>query len=158
LGRMRRSAAIVSLLMLLVWSLATLLVTLLPGRAIGPEVPNVVAKLGHLVLFGGWALLAGTSIAALRGIQRLNLRLLWVAAVGFGAAIELAQELLPYGREGSLLDVLINAVGVSAACLVLNSLRRRCSKRGARSSTDGGAVVEPELEAEAGSSRLQTSR
>lgn len=155
---MRRTAAVVSLLMLLLWSLATVLLTLLPGESIQPQVSRAIAKLGHVVLFGGWALLAGLSVVALRGMQRLNLRLLWIAAFGFGAAIELAQELLPYGREGSLLDVLINAVGVSAACLVLNSLRRRCSKRGARSSTDGGAVVEPELEAEAGSSRLQTSR
>ena len=122
---MRRSAGIILLLMLFVWSLATLVVTLLPGGGIGTELPFAAAKLGHVLLFGGWALLAGLSVAALRGIQRLNLRLLWIAAFGFGAAIELAQTLLPVNREGSLRDIVINAVGVSAACLILRRLRRR---------------------------------
>ena len=121
----RRYAAITSLLILLLWSLATIGLTLLPGGTIGPQVPNVVAKLGHVLLFGGWAFIAGVGVVARRGTQRLNLRLLWIAAVGFGAAIELAQTLLPFNREGSLLDVVINAVGVSAACLVLHSLQRR---------------------------------
>lgn len=123
---MRRTAAVVSLLMLLLWSLATVLLTLLPGESIQPQVSRAIAKLGHVVLFGGWALLAGLSVVALRGMQRLNLRLLWIAAVTFGAIIEILQTALPFSREGSLLDVVINAVGVSAACLVLRRIRKNC--------------------------------
>ena len=140
---MRRTAAVVSLLMLLLWSLATVLLTLLPGESIQPQVSRAIAKLGHVVLFGGWALLAGLSVVALRGMQRLNLRLLWIAAVTFGAIIEILQTALPFSREGSLLDVVINAVGVSAACLVLRKVQKDYAARKIAAGGKREAVLQP---------------
>lgn len=121
---MRRWGVAASLLFLLLWSVITVLLTLMPERRIGPELSFAAAKLGHVVLFGGWTFIVGVTVAAWRGLPKLCVPLLWVAAVCFGAAIELLQTVLPFDRSGSLLDVIINAVGVTAACIVLRRLQK----------------------------------
>lgn len=122
---MRRWGVAASLLVLLLWSVITVLLTLIPERRIEPELSFAAAKLGHLVLFGGWTLIVGITVAAWRGLPKLSLPLLWVVAVSFGAAIELLQTVLPFDRSGSPLDVVINAVGVTGACIVLRRLQKR---------------------------------
>ncbi len=62
-------------------------------------------------------------------LERVSLWAVWAAAVAFGAALELVQALLPFDREGALVDVGINAIGAAAACLVLYRLRTLRDRR-----------------------------
>ena len=116
---------------------------MVPGRVIEPELSFTAAKLGHLVLFGGWTAIVGMTLMIWRGSERLNLKWLWIAAVTFGAVIEILQTALPFDREGSLLDVVINAVGVSAACLVLRKVQRNHVARAIAAGGKREAVLQP---------------
>ena len=125
---MKRNRTAFFFAVLILWTGVTLYLTLMPGGVIQPRMPLVIAKLGHVVLFGGWAIIAGITVAVWHGASRLNLFVLWIAAVTFGAAVELLQTFVAVEREGSLRDVAINAIGVTAACLILRYRRRRSAE------------------------------
>ncbi|MEM9740919.1 MAG: hypothetical protein AAF829_13770 [Pseudomonadota bacterium] len=61
---------------------------------------------------GAFALLFSLGWVALRGVYLLRLVL---GCLGLGLSIEVAQGLMPFGREPSLGDLVANAIGVAAA-------------------------------------------
>ncbi len=107
-----------------VWMVLLMYLTIAPPSMIKAASSFINPGLGHVILFGGWTVLLGfTLIINLKKID-VSLLLLWVAGVGFGAIIEILQLVLPYGRQGSVTDVLLNAVGCTIAVLILSFYRR----------------------------------
>ena len=126
----RRRAILWAIPMLLAgWTLAMLLLTLMPMAEVRGELPFIVTKLGHSVLFFGWTVLAGLYLMVFRRKWTIGLLPLFVAATLFGAGIEVAQQLLPFNRTGRVLDVIMNAIGAAGGCWAL--ARFRASRPGA---------------------------
>ncbi len=130
-SRLLRAAALVALC---AWSLVAFVLLLCPQAQTTGEVSISTANLGHLLLFGGWTVLAGLAQLS-AAAERINLRVLWIGMVLLGALTELLQALLPFDRTGSLFDVFLNAVGVSLGCAFLYRLQRR---RGTENTTPRG--------------------
>jgi len=89
-------------------------------------VAPTVQKVLHVAAYAGLTVLI---IAAMRSghIGLGGLTLVFLAAVAYGALLELAQAAIP-GRFATLRDVLLNGVGVLVGMLVvagLRTLRRR---------------------------------
>jgi VanZ family protein len=79
--------------------------------------PSSIQKILHVALY---AVLTGLWVWTLQTMQlKLSQRLLlaFVFSVGFGAAIEWYQTRIP-GRFGTLLDVLLNALGAVVGLVV----------------------------------------
>jgi VanZ family protein len=85
-----------------------------PGRGTAWDrpAPPAVQNASHVPAYAGLAVLFGGCVGAWSGGWR---RAAWVAVgcVGYGAALELAQELVP-GRTGSLSDAALDLAGVAA--------------------------------------------
>ena len=105
------------------WTLGMLLLTLMPMEEVRAELPFGITKLGHTVLFFGWTALAGIYLMVFRRKWTIRLIPLFVTATLLGGGIELAQHLLPFNRTGSLLDVVMNAIGAATACWALARFR-----------------------------------
>lgn len=86
-------------------------------------------KLGHTAMFFGWTVLVGLYTMVYRGNWSLRLPRLFLATVVFGAAIEILQTALPFGRTGSVIDILWNSAGAAPACVVLWLIRTHLKKR-----------------------------
>src|SRR6201996_8845105 len=96
--------------------LILLYITLAPGKDV-PGVGLVWDKAEHAT---AWAVLTGAGLL-------LSTKRRWaigVFAVLFGAAVEVLQAVLPFGRDGDVLDLTADIVGVAAAYLVWFGLRR----------------------------------
>jgi len=76
------------------------------------SVPNVLKKVAHVVCYGGLAWLWFWALAGI-GDTRRRLTVAFVVAVGYGAALEWVQTMVP-GRYGTLFDVLVNTIGAVA--------------------------------------------
>ena len=107
------------------WTVAILALTLSPRESFAGQAPFAVAKIAHVVVFGGWTFLLGLYVTEYRRRQRLPIVPLFLAGVTFGAVVELGQFLLPFDRSGSLVDVAINAAGITGALLMLKWMQYR---------------------------------
>ncbi len=112
---------------LAVWTVTILVFTLAPRDSVAGSAPFAVAKGAHVIAFGGWTFLLGLYLGVYRRRQQLHIVPLLLAGVVFGAIVELGQLLLPFGRSGTVLDVAINAAGVTAALLVLRWMQNRAA-------------------------------
>lgn len=72
---------------------------------------NNADKVVHLVAYAGLAWLAIPSFS------NTSIWKVFLILVCFGVGIEIAQSLMDFGRQGSLLDIYANAVGVSLGVL-----------------------------------------
>lgn len=107
-----------------------LLFVVLAGVLLGSLLPNnplsdggqVIDKFQHA---GAYALLTvlALRISGGRGV-------LWIALVlfGLGAGIELAQQLMHYGREGSRADLLANGLGIILGILIFKYKKKNISR------------------------------
>lgn len=93
-----------------------LYLTLAPGKDV-PGEGIIWDKAEHAL---SWAVLTGAGLV-------LSTRRRWavgVFAFTFGAAIEVMQATLPFGRDGDWHDLLADSVGIVAAFLVWFGMRR----------------------------------
>jgi VanZ family protein len=106
------------------------------------ETPRPLQKSMHLILYGVLMLMLAWSFAGVR--SRLGrFSICSIIAVGFGAALEWCQTMVP-GRFGTLFDVLLDASGVALgllAGLVLLGARERNASAGlAEASPDSSGL------------------
>ncbi|HEY3947888.1 VanZ family protein [Phenylobacterium sp.] len=90
--------------------------TLAPGRDV-PGVGLVWDKAEHAT---AWAVLTGAGLL-------LSTKRRWaigVFAFLFGAAIEIGQTIMPFGRDGEVLDLVADSVGIVAAYVAWFGMRR----------------------------------
>lgn len=92
------------------YSVAMLIVFLVPVPQPPRDLPGTFDKLVHGVLFLGFAVLA---LWNLRPDRRARTRVTLAAAAGFAAVVEALQMLLPY-RSGDVVDLL---AGIGGALL-----------------------------------------
>ena len=91
-------------------ALIVLAASLVPGGGGGGTIgPVRVDKLLHVV---GYAVLAGTSLYALRAPTRRTALVVFVLVTAFGGVVELLQAPVP-GRAMSLLDLVADGVGAA---------------------------------------------
>ena len=96
--------------------LILLYLTLAPGKDV-PGVGLVWDKAEHAI---SWAVLTGAGLL-------LSTKRRWaigVFAFALGAAIEVLQATLPFGRDGDWRDLAADTVGIGLACLVWSLMRR----------------------------------
>ncbi|MBS0363272.1 MAG: hypothetical protein JSR98_18000 [Proteobacteria bacterium] len=89
--------------------------TLAPGRDV-PGVGLVWDKAEHSI---SWAVLTGAGLL-------LSTKRRWaigVFAFVFGAGIEIAQTLLPFGRDGEVLDLVADTIGILVAYVAWFGMR-----------------------------------
>ena len=107
----------------LIWTILMLLLTLLPGDALPSTRLFSYDKIGHFGMFGGWTFFLGLYMIVYKEKVNINLFLLMMAGILFGAAIEGLQYLMPVGRAASWGDIAANSLGCFAAFLVLHPVR-----------------------------------
>lgn len=106
------------------WALAVLVLTLMPAS----DVPRIgwaerlaVDKLVHVVLFGVQGILLALVFSGRRGWRYMAhpYLLALLAAIAFGALVEVLQELMGLGRHADVLDLLADAAGALAGLAFL---------------------------------------
>lgn len=107
----------------LLWTLLMLFLTLLPGDSLPSAQLFSYDKIGHFGMFGGWTFFLGLYMIVYKRRVDINLFLLVMTGILFGAAIEGLQYLMPMGRTASWGDILANSIGCFAAYLVLHPMR-----------------------------------
>jgi VanZ family protein len=107
----------------ILWTLLMLLLTLLPGEVLPSARLFSYDKIGHFGMFGGWTFFLGLYMIVYKEKVNINLFLLMMAGILFGAAIEGLQYLMPMGRAASWGDIIANSLGCFAAYLVLHPVR-----------------------------------
>jgi VanZ family protein len=103
---------------LLLFTVLTLILTLLP---VGNTLPsNVIShdKVGHFLLFGGWTFLIGY-YRYITNPDRTNLLLIFFLGVIFGGCVEGLQGIMPFHRDPSLFDWIADMIGAFVAILIL---------------------------------------
>jgi VanZ family protein len=106
-------------LRLAIYGLACLIllyITLAPGKDV-PEVGIIWDKAEHAI---AWAVLTGAGLL-------LSTKRRWAIplfAFLFGAAVEILQAVMPFGRDGDWHDLAADSVGIAAAWLVWLGMRR----------------------------------
>ncbi len=102
---------------------ATLLLAfgcLVPGNKLPSMGPQGIDKWMHFIAFFVWA---AAWAAALDADWRTAF-MVWLAGALFGAALELAQAMLPWKRSAELWDWIADVLGAGSACLLWLSVRR----------------------------------
>jgi VanZ family protein len=107
----------------ILWTILMLLLTLLPGDSLPSARLFSYDKIGHFGMFGGWTFFLGLYMIVYRQKADINLFLLMMAGILFGAAIEGMQYLMPLGRAASWGDIAANSLGCFAAYLMLHPVR-----------------------------------
>lgn len=109
--------------LLIAVTLAILLLTMLPSNKLGNSPVYQYDKLGHFGLFFIW-----TFIFGLFNFSRKNFhtRLLTIFLIGsaFGILIEIAQGVLPYGRNASIYDAIADVAGSLTATIFLFFIKK----------------------------------
>lgn len=99
-------------------TILTLYLTLIPPRGI-PEITLFeYDKIGHFLIFFGWTFMLGFSLI-IRNRKFAPLFKIFLAGMFFGISIEIAQELLPYGRTASVWDAVADTAGSFTAVVLL---------------------------------------
>ena len=103
-----------------VWGFLIVYLSLAPVEDLDPGWElNVSDKWVHTALYFIWVALLyfGTSRAYQKPVSRRKMVFYWVAAVLFGAGIELAQGWMSCGRSADALDALANTGGAIIALI-----------------------------------------
>jgi hypothetical protein len=116
---------------LIVWTLGTLALTMVPDRYVARAEAFSFDKVGHVVLFGGWTALLGLYRMYRRyglrpdgdGARPFRLMPLLAMGIGFGVAVEVLQFILPLGRSFSAGDMAADAAGCVLAVVCLRWAR-----------------------------------
>ena len=99
-------------------TLVTLVLTLMPVDDFIPSKVWSYDKLGHLAVFGGWTFLVGY-YRFLAAPEAVNLFSIFFIGVSFGISVEILQYILPSNRVADLFDVAFDALGCFIATLLL---------------------------------------
>src|SRR5680860_191977 len=91
-------------------TLITLILTLLPVDNVLPAKIWSYDKLGHLFMFGGWTFLVGY-YRFISKPQAINLFSIFFIGVFFGVAVEGLQYIMPFHRDADLFDIAFDALG-----------------------------------------------
>jgi VanZ family protein len=104
-------------------TLAILLLTLMPPDNLGSHRIFRYDKIGHFMMFFCWTLAYGLFSFTKKGPQ--NTRIIAIFFIGslFGITIEVVQELMPYGRSGSVYDAIADILGSLSAAIVLRFIK-----------------------------------
>ncbi len=105
------------------WMLVSLYLTLFPSELLIERSKMHHPKIGHVILFGGWTFLLGLTQIFSRGKYTQPLWVVFLAGVAFGASVELLQFVLPFDRQGSIIDIGYNTIGSTIAIIMLILLR-----------------------------------
>lgn len=105
-------------------TIITLALTLLPIGKVTPEQVWNFDKLGHLLIFGSWTFLIGYRRLLVKP-QALNLFTIFFVGVLFGAVVEVLQYAMPFGRSADFLDIAFDALGCFFAVLALYILQKQ---------------------------------
>ena len=97
--------------------------TLIPGSSLSEYEVFSYDKLMHLLAFMAWTLGTGICWRAYND-RRAPLKLLVVAPILFGIAIEVLQGILPTNRSPEWMDVVFDAIGTILGLLVYLLLLR----------------------------------
>lgn len=111
-------------LLLLGWMILALYLTLFPGDMLITAARWGNPKLGHVILFGGWTFLFGLNMMVYFRRPFFPIYITLLIGIFFGAAVEMMQGLMPFGRTGTLADIGFNTIGVGIAGLLLWGYRR----------------------------------
>jgi len=107
----------------ILWTLLMLVLTLLPSESIPEAQVFSYDKIGHFGMFAGWTFFLGLYMIAYKEKVDINLFLLMMAGIAFGAFIEFMQYVLPGDRTASWGDIIANAIGCIAAYLALHPVK-----------------------------------
>lgn len=99
-------------------TIITLGLTLLPVDNIMPSKIWTYDKLGHLLIFGGWTFLVGY-YKYISTPQAVNLFSIFFIGVFFGVLVEGLQYILPLNRMADFFDIAFDALGCFIATLIL---------------------------------------
>lgn len=113
---------------LIFWTLLILYLTLMPSESLPAVKVFSYDKIGHFGMFGGWTGLVGMYFFYIRKNVSVNLVLIMIAGIFFGAAIEFLQLTLPINRAFSWYDIMANSLGAVVAWLVLRKMRTDLQK------------------------------
>ncbi len=110
-------------LVLASWTLLTLYLTLMPADSLPDAKAFSYDKIGHFGMFGGWTGLLGMYFLYYRKNLEVNLVLITILGILFGATMEFLQLVLPINRVFSWYDILANTIGAITAFYVLSYMR-----------------------------------
>jgi len=99
-------------------TVVTLFLTLVPREVLEGRSVFEYNLLGHFLMFFGWTFMLGFSII-IHSEKLAPLFVILIAGVAFGIFIELAQLILPYGRNANITDIIADAAGSLAAVVLL---------------------------------------
>lgn len=105
-------------------TIITLALTLLPAGKVMPKQVWTFDKLGHLLIFGSWTFLIGY-YRLLTKPKILNLFTIFFVGVLFGTAVEVLQYLMPFKRSADFLDIAFDALGCFIGVLALYLLQKK---------------------------------
>lgn len=107
-------------------TIITLALTLLPSDEVLPEQVWTFDKLGHLLIFGAWTFLIGYYRLLTRP-NAVNFFTIFFLGVLFGAAVEGLQYIMPFNRSADFFDIAFDALGCFLAVLTLHLFGKRDS-------------------------------
>lgn len=113
-----------SIYLFLLFTVITLLLTLLPARSFASSKLFDYDKLGHFTLFFGWTLSFGLTAFFKQWNRFTHLTVVLIASLFFGLAIEILQRWAPIGRSFEWTDWAADALGSLVAIILLFLLRK----------------------------------
>ena len=111
--------------LLLVWTLITCYLTLMPGSMLGHVTIFQYDKVGHAGMFFGWTLLLGLSRLHKRDLNNTFLLITLITGMAFGGLIEFLQWAMPFQRDPDIKDFVADTIGSWSAFILLTFLRER---------------------------------
>lgn len=115
-------------ILLIIVTVLTLVLTMLPPGQMGGSKIFSYDKSGHFLIFFGWTLLYGLFMFTKKRTETKFL-LIFLAGCFFGIAIEILQEILPFGRTMDPYDALVDICGSIVAIGILLLIKRRYLSR-----------------------------
>jgi len=115
-----------SLLMLsvIIVTILTLALTLLPADRVLPNQVWAFDKLGHVCIFGGWTFVLGYYVLISKP-EHFKLFGLFLSGVFFGGLIEILQYMSPYQRKADIFDLTADSIGCFLAIIVLHKIAEK---------------------------------
>lgn len=98
--------------------------TIMPSENLGSSSLYQYDKLGHFSMFFIWTFLFGLYLISVKRYD-VSLIAIFLAGTTFGIAIEVAQELMPYGRNGNVHDAIADTLGSLAAVILLYFFKKK---------------------------------
>ncbi len=111
--------------LLILWTILTLYLTLLPTNYIGHFKVYHYDKIGHAGMFLGWTYLLGLFLHFKNKLTNSVLFLTCGSGILFGGLIEILQYILPFHRDAQLGDFVADFIGCAIAFYLLILSRRK---------------------------------